>query len=138
MTRPDPLDRFAPWPQHVDDVTAEALIRHAVVHAHGALALAADGHDVPRQLARALQYFVAAQLLLDLAHDPVRADRAAGQMWARIGDGTCIAEAIRGWLTAADLDPDEIAGTVVDAYRARAEQVAAGTARDAEGQVGAR
>lgn len=134
----DPLATFAPWPATAEEATAEALTRHAAVRAHGALALAAAGHDAPRQLARAMQYFVAAQLLLDLAHDPVRADRAAGQLWARIGDGACIAEAIRGWLTAADLDPDEIAGTVVDAYRVRAEQVAAETARDAEGEVGGR
>lgn len=121
VTRPDPLDRFAPWPQLPEDVTADALIRHAAVRAHGALALAAAGHDVPRQLARAMQYFVAAQLLLDLAHDPVRAERAARQLWARIGDGACVAEAIRGWLTAADLDPDEIARVAVEAYQARAD-----------------
>lgn len=133
-----PLDQYAPWPNHIDDATADALIRHAAVHAHAALALAAEGHDVPRQLERALRYFVTAALLGDLAADPDRADASARRIWDRLGDGGDVPDSIAGWLTVFGLDPDEIDATAVAAYRARAEQVAAETAWDAEGQVGAR
>lgn len=138
MIRPDPLDRFAPWPQHADHATAEALIRHAAVHAAGALALVDAGHDVPRQRVRAVQYIAIATLLSEMHAEPARADVAARHLWARLGDGADLAPHLHAWVGVFGIDPNDVARAAVDAYRTRAEQVAAKTAQDAGGQVSAR
>lgn len=123
MTRTDPLDRFAPWPQNAEDATADALIRHAVVHAYGALALVHAGHDAARQQVRVTQYVAIAQLLMDLrAADPAAAGAAALRLWRRLGDGADLEHAVARWVHRRS-DPDEIARAAVQAYEARAGEL---------------
>lgn len=127
LPRPDPLDRFAPWPQHEADVTADALIRHAAVHAHGALTLAdAVPRKAPRQLERALRYVVTAELLRevgDLVIEPTHADVIARRLWRRFGDGADLPAAMGEWLGDLGLNPDEIARAAIEVYEARAAEL---------------
>lgn len=135
----DPLATFAPWPATAEEATAEALIRVAAVRAHAAHALFAADHDAQRQLVKFTGNFVMAALLRDAMDlDCSDADEMARRLWARIGDGGVCAEEVLDWLDEASINPDDVATVAVDAYRIRAEEVAAKTAQDAGGQVGAR
>lgn len=135
----DPLATYAAWPATAEAATADALIRYAAVRAQGAHALAEAGLDVSRQIVRFTQYLAIAQLLRNLQTASTWwADEAARRLWTLLADGSDGGDVVRFWLRQAGVDPDAVAKAAVDAYRARAEQVAAETARDAEGQAGAR
>jgi hypothetical protein len=63
----DPLDAFAPWPRSAEGATPDALLRHALVRAVAADALAREGCDVARQNAWFVGRFGQAVLLRELA-----------------------------------------------------------------------
>lgn len=126
MTRPDPLDRFAPRPPSADEATADALIRYALVRAEAARALWSADLDADRQFAKFTGHYVLAFGLGSLkAADPAFADNAARRLWAALSDGGMCEEAVYAGLVAEGLDPDEIARAAVEAYRTRAAEVGA-------------
>jgi hypothetical protein len=118
------LDRFAPRPASPDEATADALIRYALVRAEAARALWSADLDAARQLVRSSGLYTLAFLLGSLqTADPAFADNAARRLWVALGDGGVVEEAIHAGLIAHGLDPEEIARTAVDSYRARAAEV---------------
>lgn len=113
----------APYPEHESDVTADVLARaHTVAGQRAWLRLYAGPDRLYRHpggpmwrywLASLVGEFRAAWLLRALAeHAPQAADQVARDLWLTLDEGEPVGEQLHAWLTAAGIDPDQVAPVV--------------------------
>ena len=129
------LNGPAPYPRCEEDATPEAMARNALVASWVNSVLASAALRDPRpemdRLAAmfheaATEQFDVATLLGELATAaPERAAEVARDMWRQRQDGVVIHELTWERLTAADINPDEVASVAEANWRASAERRAA-------------
>ncbi len=132
-TKREPLAELAPYPQRLDQVTAEAMAKHyaafAQMHNHMVTALIAtsDRDQWTKSIANVVAYYGVTYLLRELEEraGTKQADEVARLLWSAWQEGSGVGIDLWEWLTEYDIDPEAVNEVAGEVYKALQEKAAA-------------